>query len=500
MKNILVITLGTREVQFVKAQIEGLTNQFNLVSQDRSTTLIPHSAEVGSFNVFWNKDFPDVYTFSPRLAGLIVREHYSFFRPIVDLPLIRPVLENLKAKAVQIDLIMLVYTDQQKGFDNQQVKAYNYNNDTLYFADIIQRYIKEDDYFNQTEFDEFVIQEEVTNVDFQYDFFEKQNKDLFLYKETEIEHVYLLPQGGIDQINQALTLKLIVHFKEKVIQFQNAEGLAGSSVYERKFPENFLNELNKPKIQKHLDFYDFGMIDEKIHSNRSVYSLAHYATKRLNLEYNLIVSKLKTTTGLDLPIPKSDDYEKLKDLYFATKIYKKQKKYGDFLWRMFTIGENLFKIQIEQKYTINFKQVFRTAPNLSKAEKRKKIKENYQNLLKQLGTNGNLLNYLNSSPHSYHLTLDQPARWDYFFIYLFLFKPQNDDYALQKRVFEKIETLTKKRNELAHDLKSVSAKDINEVLDKNYGIEGLLRDLDQILQIQNFGIYDQIKTEIEKLL
>jgi hypothetical protein len=248
MKNILVITLGTREVQLVKAQIESLTDKFNLVSQDKSTTLISQSKEVSAFNVIWNKDFPDVYTFSPRVAGSIVKEHYPFFRPIIDLPLIRPVLTNLKAKAVQIDLIMLVYTDQQKGFDNQQVKAYNYNNDTLYFADIIQRYIREDAYFDATEFDEFVIEEEVTNVDFQYDFFEKQNKDLFLYTDREIEHVYLLPQGGIDQINQALTLKLIEHFGEKVIQFQNAEGLTGSAVYERSFPAKFLDNLRKHQV------------------------------------------------------------------------------------------------------------------------------------------------------------------------------------------------------------------------------------------------------------
>ncbi len=490
MKNYLVITLGTREIQLPINKIEEYDFEVIEEKVGKPSKFFVQKNNNSSVRIEVRKpspEFPDFYTISPRTTGKIIDDNYAFFRPIIDFPIVRPAIEYLKQKGVSLDVIMLVYTDQEEAFKAGKVKFQNQENDSIYYADIISKLIKEDVFFENTEIDSFAIIDNVTDLGFQYDDFKRINNAL-LYPD-EVKQVFLYPQGGIDQINQALVLRLIETFKGKVKQLQKAEG---ADFKELDFPSKFLSSLNKQKILKHLADYDFGLIDSTLTNNQMVKDLANYSKNRLELKhnnlknaYNQLIGKveLKHLFKDILTLPSGDD-EKLRDLYISTKIANHQKKYSDFLWRIFTLNENLLKVKVDKLFN-------------SKTDKYRK---------NELGQNDintawvDKLDRVNPAikPKMIEkgIWLNNPSRKANYVI-LQVLEPEMTIY---QKVGDKLELLSEKRNLLAHGLGATDKEEINKILGLNYKIDGLLSDLDQIFNIQGFGIYDKIKEEIEALL
>ena len=490
MKNYLVITLGTREIQLPLSKIK--EHNFEVIEEkgEKNPRFFVQKINDPSIKIEVkqpSKEFPDFFTISPRTAGKIINDNYSLFRPIIDFPIVRPAIEYLKQKSVRLDVIMLVYTDPDKAFKNGRVKFQNMENDSVYYADIISKLIKEDSFFVNTEIDQFAITDNVTDLGYQYDDFKRIN-DFLLYPE-EVKQVFLYPQGGIDQINQALTLRLIEIFKVKVKQLQKAEG---ADFKELDFPSKFLGSLNKQKILKHLADYDFGLIDSELTDNPIIKYISTYTKNRLELKHDSLKNSFDNLIGRSeisnqlkniLQIPTSKN-EKLKDLYLSAKISCHQKKYGDFLWRIFTLNENLFRIKVENfldTRTEKYRNGTLGQSDLNPAwiDKLNRVNPTIVEKLKEKG-----------------IWLNNPSR-KAFYIILQVLDPTSSDY---QKIGDKLELLSEKRNKLAHGLDAVDRHQINLILGNEYQIEGLLSDLDKIFNIQGFGIYDVIKKEIEDLL
>ena len=486
MKNYLVITLGTREIQLPVNKIE--ENDFEIIEEkgEKFIKFFVQKKSNSSVRIEVrqpSKEFPDFYTISPRTTGKIIDDNYILFRPIIDFPIVRPALEYLKQKEVNLDVIMLVYTDQEEAFKSEKVKFQNKENDSVYYADIISKLIKEDFFFVNTEIHQFTIIDNVTDLGFQYDDFKRINESL-LYPD-EVKQVFLYPQGGIDQINQALTLRLIESFGAKVKQLQKAEG---ADFKELDFPSKFLGSLNKQKIIKHLADYDFGAITV---GSKTITYLAQYANKRLNLDYgslkaysNIFKQIQYKNEVLDFPI---DNNEKLKDLYLSAKIYYRQGKLKDFLWRIFTVFENYTKVPIEKQF--------------GDTDWLRKKEFEWKEYLKKI--DANLIEYLQNTEiiignYKQKLDFSYPNRHTFWHIYFYLNISKNE--ALERKLYQKTERLSDERNKIAHSLDTITEKELNEALGKDYNCSMLLSDLDQIFNIQGFGIYDTIKKEIENLL
>lgn len=512
MKNYLIITIGTRDVQIQKAAVE--PNDFEIEIEIRREVpfrFVRHRHQPDTrVAAKTSDDFPDFYTLNPRADGRMILkgENWDLFRPILDVPLIRPALEYLKSQSVSIDIIMLVFTDQQQAFDEGRVKKASYiAGDTVFFADIIERFIREDSYFNQTAIDPFGRYESVADMAVQYDEFRKIKKDLI--SDDEVGKVYLFAQGGIDQINQALTLRLIELFEGRVVYLQNAEG---HQVQELDFPRRFMNVLNEQKVHKHLADYDFGYIDKALYQDKLVCHLAQYASRRLNLQHNQV--KVNTDVLLKdsrveplwaiLNQPINTDQQKLEDLYLSVKISSHQRKYADLLWRLFTLGENLFKVSIEavlgpvDKYRM--KPVQLRATNNRNADWESCLSRIDSSLIVELSATKNY--------KGYPVSVDNPNRWAYQALHKILtakgFIPHRPDQVARYTIVgNAIEELATSRNDIAHKLGSVSLNEINQVLAKyrsEYMLQTLLTDLDQIFNITGFGIYDTIRDEIRQLL
>lgn len=496
MKNYLVITLGTREIQLPVNKIE----ECNFEVIEEKGVLFVQKINDSSVRIEVrqpNKEFPDFYIISPRTAGKIIDDNFDVFQPIIDFPIVRPVIEYLKQNAVNLDVIMLVYTDQEEAFKNGKVKFQNKENDSIYYADIISKLIKKDVFFAKTEIDPFAITENVTDLGYQYDDFKRINQSL-LYPD-EVKQVFLYPQGGIDQINQALVLRLIETFKGKVKQLQKAEG---ASFQELDFPYKFLSSLNKQKIIKHIADYDFGAIDKGLSSIKQVYHLAQYASKRLNLQYDLIETNIRALPTYPLEANIQDDFEKLKDIYLAAKINYHQQKYTEFLWRTYTLNEGLFKIQIK-------KLVGNEVDKFTKITVENRENEtSWEKTLNRVDSS--LISEIakNKMPNGHTVDKKNPNRAAFKILFNALVKlghlnfPETD-VLLYNRIGDKLEALSSERNGIAHKLGATSIAQINSILnstEQGYTSKNLLSDLDQIFNVQGLGIYDEIKAEIERLL
>ena len=485
MKNYLIITLGTRDVQILKSKL--IPNGWEIIGEANSKNFKITKNDL-ELDVTPNSVYPDYFLLSPRKSGEYILKNLSEILPIIELPLIQPLLNHLQEKNIQITNYLIIYTDQEQSFKEKKINISHFNNDTLYFKEIVLEILQNHMLLKNAQPDEYGIFEQVANIDFQYDHFAVSCKDLLLDNPDNIGEILLLPQGGIDQINHAITLQILQAFKHKVRLFQQPES---SEPIELNFNKKFLNDLNKQKIQKHLDDYDFGLIDNTLHRNKKIYHLAQYAYKRLSLKNNqnqIHIDFLKKNESnyqfLDLD---NSDYVKLKDLYISSKISLNHQDFNSFLWKIFTFNENLFTVKVEEV--------------LGKTDKffipgNGKYDENIVWVDKLNRTNKNIVPELRRQG----LHLSNPNRKVFFAILPILF-PHDSNLYLYQRLAVNLENLSQKRNKLAHKLGSVDKNQIKQLFGNDYSIENLMGDIDQLFNLQTpFGIYDQIKEEIEKLL
>ncbi|PWJ57822.1 hypothetical protein CLV98_1052 [Dyadobacter jejuensis] len=492
MKNYLIITLGTRDVQIKKEHL--IENGFVIHKEGKDQFI-----EKGNIRlkVVENFNFPEFYTFSPREGGQTIRDNYHLFKSVIDFPLTKDFIKQTN-RDHQIDYFLMIYTDQQIDWDAGRIRnPKNYLDDTLYFKDILNHYLSEDPDFSKVHFDEYSIQTEVVNIDFQYSHFKEIKQNLFLTDIQNVNQIFLLPQGGIDQINHAVTLQLLQAFKNKVKLFQKSEGQAPR---ELKFTKHFLNDLNKQKIVKHLNDYDFGMIDKEISRPKEIYHLAQYGHKRLNLQYDeLAINTNVIASSQFKPIIATPNL-KLQDLYLAAKINFKQKAYTEFLWRLYTLNECLFKIEIEKVFG-KMDYLLSRSNEIGETKFQRKLNDvNFEfvpKIRKALMSNGEPIDSRNPNRFAYKVLLPELVKTNHLYI-------KDNILDIYLKVGDKLEYLSKLRNKIAHNLGSATIAQINATLNENeqgYTAKNLFSDLDQIFDLKSeYGIYDDIKAEIEKLL
>lgn len=501
MNSVLVITLGTREVQFQKGV--ALACGFNIIEKQLK---FPGSDIV--LDVYPNQSFRDYFCFAePRTAGCMILKYWKEFKPILMFPIIDQTVHRY-IEDPGISILSLVYTDQKDLDLDDFSQRNNWNKDTVQFLNIIRKYYSEKwpELFRNDSMD-IGITEKVTDIDFLYKEFARKGRQL-IHEEIDFNQIFLLAQGGIDQINHALTLQLIQAYKTKVKLLQQPEGADSKELL---FPFLFLRDLNRQKLKKHAEDFSFELITEDILAfyalasgdnkvSKTIYSLSQYANERLQLRHEQIntkelLQKLQPHISAELyarmAIPMQNegsyDFIKLKDLYIGAKICLKHENYRDFLWKIYTLSENLFKIQVEKRIGIRVKKL-RQVPGNKNGDNEKWIQT-----IRKL--NPNLPEFLRSKA----IALDNPNRWSYYWIYYYLTTDNKELKAINRRLHENIEKLASQRNSIAHDLKPMSKQKIEKELVKDYNIECLIRDLDRVLETTGYGIFENIQQELLRL-
>ncbi|MFH1161410.1 MAG: hypothetical protein V1733_10750 [bacterium] len=251
MRNIFIVTLGAREVQFLEANLKN--EGFIIPQNDKGWLTHPNSHTI-KLQIYRNDNFPDYFCCQyPRSDGKVILDHWDRFQHVVEFPLIQHALDSL-IKDYPIHQVILIFTDQEDlNISNPQHER-NFLRDTVYLRDILRKDLRSKFPYLPNDPDaDIQIREKATNIDFQYKYFAEKCKSLF-ENEKEIQQIFLLAQGGIDQINHALTLQLIQAFGLKVKLWQQAEGDEPKEIF---FPFLFLEDFEKARIKELLANYDF---------------------------------------------------------------------------------------------------------------------------------------------------------------------------------------------------------------------------------------------------
>lgn len=471
--NILFLTLGTSEIQINPEPGDG----FSIISERQLK-----KDGLPEINLKPNRSYSDFLLKSPRLDGENIIKNYAEFSSVIKVPLIFPVLEHLIKEEASLNEIWFFYTDQKDAEDTFRL------NDTLYFKDIISLKIKEK--LPQIQFHDYKIGEKVRDIDYQYKQLGIEMLKLSARKD-EIEKVYLLPQGGIDQINQALALQLIQLFKDKVILYQNAER---STPQKLAFTKIFLNDLTKQNVIKHIRDFDFGKAEDLILDNEQLKNLAHYAGRRLNLLHEKIDdSRIEQSyqlgwKGLSMAQQKK---MKLQDLIYSFKILIKQQNYNEALTKLFAVTDNLFKIPLSDHSNDLVSEYYDRACEVPGVRNERwenfiedKLGEGYVNRLKKKEKHINNPNFLAESSLYRFLIEDKKIS----------FEGSVDDI---KKLTSVINDLRNLRNEIVHNLGAASLEDINQVLKKNkIDMTNFLGMFDKIMGTTGLGIYKDIQKKI----
>ncbi len=485
MKNYLVMTLGTSDIQVNVTKLE--ENGFQIDGNEIKSI---HSSDGFSIQTKPNRDFKDTRLLAEsRTDGEKIWGYgWKKIRGILEYPLVLPAIDQFfeENKGRQINTCLLVFTDQT----DPHFRKY----DTLFTAKILKEVLMDKYDFSEETFIDFPVKEQVTNIDFQYQEFAKKCGSMLNTPFDEVNQVVLFSQGGIDQINQALTLQFIQAYGTKLKLYQKAE--KGDPI-KLKFPELFLKDLNKQKLVEHLDKYNFGLIDHSLTNDSTIKSLAAYAYNRLELKhkdlgdhFSNFIAKISNTSlsshrRLIKPPKKYIDPDPelmLFDLYMSAKIAHKQKRYSELLWKLFSVNENILKLRVNELMGCEMDEVYYQGHRVSfENNKLIEIIRNY---------NPATLEYLESKGFRF----ENPNRRLYEEILKFEIQLGKSEYQPLIKVAQRLENIVSKRNKLAHSLKSINLQNIENAL--GISILKLFEEIDQVLDVDGFDIYEEFRKEI----
>ncbi|HRN54862.1 MAG TPA: hypothetical protein PLS00_02115 [Niabella sp.] len=476
--NILVITLGNSDIQIRNNPGTGFT-----IGHHDSKAIILKKEGLPDIQLRHNRNYTDHYLLrNPRKDGESINEHYAQFKAILEFPIITPLLNLFEKEGVAFNEVWWVYTDQTDSSEHFK------ESDTLYYKSILKTFFKEQ--FPSVHHRDYGITEKVKDIDFQYESFYRQALEI-MKRRDEIDKIFLLAQGGIDQVNHALTLQLIQLFKEKIIIYQSAEL---SRPVQLQFTRLFLNDLTKHNVIKHIKDYDFGKAEGLILNNSELQKLTAYAAKRLNLLHDSIIDS-------DVPEEyriywnKLTEVEKkrikLRDLVYSFKIQMKQRNFNDAIVKLFTISESMYKFKIEEISGVFpdkfFDKSFKKPADQNAEWERFILEELDPGYVEKLKRKKIHLNNPNA------ISLCYLYRW-----LLIDKKGQSklDDQRI-KKVNAIISDFRDKRNQIAHSLGSITQKDINEILgNRQMSIEEFYNSIDGIIGTRDLGIYENIRKEV----
>jgi hypothetical protein len=483
MKNILIITIGTRDVQLTEAALSQAENT-GLLQRNPNPTLrnvvdLAWSDSENPVQIRTNPGFDQYYLPNvPRKDGETFLTD-SRWMALLAFPLIEAPLEWLQQEVKVIDQVLTVYTDQT----GKEVAEHHLNNDTLHFNTLVHKFLQKHPVTHNAYFDEYCISDEVTNIDYQYNHFEQEKQNFLSVNPSEVSHVFLLAQGGIDQINMALTLRLIEHFPGKVRYLHKAEE---ARTLERDFPTLFIKNLIWGKAKIPLERYEFGTIETLV-DNPIIKHLARLGLALRSLDIERVKSAFvdlfrQGYDGAELKTKsvkinnQADELFKQELIFLNVLVELELEDYNEALWRLRTLGEIVQASRVEQKL----------GHSITDIKERSKL----INAIKQ---------YKNLTQKLNNRTFNQESKWvtDSAFAPIAHAELYPNLSSPLKECLMHNEKIRELRNQLIHSAKPVSKLDI----DAKTSIRQMETDWRNYFKVSSGkGIFDTIRDEIEKLL
>lgn len=334
--NIAIFTIGTRDIAIDTAD-------FQTVEKGKNTYLLLGDHELG---IFQSEQDPSLHFFTePRIAGEVLLPLMSdeIVRDALQMPILYLMLDHILDENT-IDRIFIVYTDQEDG-----VLAKYRKRDTLFYAEVITSLLEDFPRLNTPKVALIKAGADITNVDSHYKLWATA-LDMNLLGAGQPDRVFLATQGGIDAINQTLTLRCIEYFGHRLTLIENNES---DGVNELRFPSLFLNNLLHKRLEVAINEYHFTTLELVLEDPiAKAWATIGAALSELDLDRNgvkeaiILLRKVKHDSQLNSlhldKLRKSHEWLMPLSLSYA-KILHKRNALTDVAWRVYSTREVFLK-------------------------------------------------------------------------------------------------------------------------------------------------------------
>ncbi len=447
MKKILIATVGNRDLQLSSDLPKEFYDYFEKGSSDTGTNLIIKKTGGGFLE-----------------NSKVILENYDSLKDRMSFPMVETYLEKLEEKP---DLIVLISTKQEP-LDSQ---------DCHYVVLFMQRWLEQRGH----KVDYYPL--ECSPVDFP----ELVNVFSMFYDGYRDCQLYVGNSGGTPDMRAAsYAAGFFRGIQFITIQARNKQvSMTNFSAQEKL--------VLKHTVEKMLENFDYSGILELPINSKKVRNLSRYAIARLGFDFALARQMANSLglSNLDIKqklVPKELEQEMLR----SALIKFKQKSYADYLWRLFTISENLLIPDVEHHLG---GEVRFDPPKHSR----------WNELLKK---HSSLVDYLklqvvDSSP----LVFNKPNVYAYGHILgFFKKKGEHTPHPLIENVKANFSSIRYLRNGIAHDYEGINENMIKQRLVAT-ALPGGLATIDNFnamlceysgISVNENGVYDKVNELILK--
>lgn len=442
-------------------------------------------------------DRPGEKTFflrAPRIGGEIISRHYAAFSKSIIYPIIKPAVESVLLKNLSINVLVLFATDQP-----QDTEIKHRNMDTCFFADILQKKIK-DDFGNKIDkiWKPQLIKDKIVFFDSMYTWFGAKFIDSYINTITPNNtRLYVLPQGGIDAVNTALLLRSIEYYPD-VIHISKPQGVQG--VLECEFPSIVRKNIKKSTLLHLMHNYDYKTI-ENLNYSDEITSLSAIGLCMQTGDFGCAQQKAMDGAGkmdrIRMPLIKFaekakfaiDNFEqRIRFFYITTKIQAVRRNYAEFLVRIFTLAENILIPDVER--FLGGRIEYGRDGNYKLWNDLLDKKDGLREYLMASKIDGN--------PLDFH----KPCRAAYKAIFDFAYPEGNGAKQDSLReIYGYIEILAHLRNSVAHYMAPISLEKIEQRLvisGSEVTLDKILAMLDTFFEVKEFDAFDELNDVMRK--
>lgn len=496
--NYLIATTGTRDLCFDKKALE--ENEFTElieIKKDEKRSLevkikLDNEEEI-DIPVWKSKDgsFQNFLYFSnSRESGKKLAKP-EIIDKIIDtlcMPIIMPSIDYILNQGIPENelKIYFVLTDNPESVP-MKFRA----NDTVNLFQLYQRItLNKLKKLQSGNVKKFAVKMEPTRIDEVYQFF-SENSSLFNFKS---ENMFYHAQGGVDGLNNGLLIKLLENYPHLKYLYK---GENDRNSYLLHFPQQFLNNIEREKLISAAENTDYAYLIARTKENQKENFLAKIGEAFMNLDFDgaqEIISQ-----GMAIPEVRNElrKYQTVSDelkntiqgqlsLIFQTAEIKFiTGAYGDYLWRIFLIKENVLKPFLEEFFDEKIEY---------------DLKNKHQSWNNILNKNTEIIDYLKEvKVGNFKLNYREPNAMTFEKIVEFL--EDKDKIKLPdnwKALWVSINKLSELRNKVAHEMKGVSLELINDKLQNNIDVESLNQEIKDFIRQDEYtdNIFKNLNEEI----
>jgi hypothetical protein len=477
MKTALILLIGNRDVQVPKQMEDELKNKI-------AKHLVPNNEGKKEYLVI-NKSKGAELNFLE--ASKLFFEEIEYLHSFLDYPMLNSTLKILNKRQLKIDKILLTSSKQNPP----------HFQDSFFFAEILAVHLKKMNYTCEIK----LCSANPNNFPKMVSFY----SNLFDEVGSEFEHIIVSNSGGTPTMRSASHFAGIFRGYDYITI--NSSDEANLETF-KKQEELILRNI----VQSMLKVFDYEGILQLPIVNQEVQTLCKYALARIALNFSEAKEVIKTIKD------KNDFYSLLYnqlnvefriqeleiEMYYSAKIKFRQKSYSDYLWRLFTIYENIFLPYAEK--ILDGKIIYNKKSNFKEWND---LLTQYE--LKYPGFKQQLTNVkIGKNP----LDISMPSKYAYRPIVEIGNNNSTTSRNLPPELFviaDCLEELNGLRNAAAHNYKGFGLNDINSKLPKKLlGLDrrtstngGAVKKFNEILggyfnsSHSDFGIYQKINDQIQ---